>query len=309
MALSSNPYLIGAVFIIRHALIPLFFLSFDIYLEHWSERAKTGSIRGLFLMIFNACAPVAALASGSLIVVSVNAQQVYMAPYLLSAAFMLSLVIVNVVFFRGFKDSVYKQVKTGVLARELIHNKKIRSVFVASFLLQLSYTFMIVYVPLYLSSVLGMTIKDASIAIAFSLVSFILFQSPLGKFADMFNAEKNIIRGGLWIMFFSFLAIPFVTAPTILLWAVTLFVLRMGASFVEVGTESYFFKQIDDTNSQVIEFWRLSHPFAFVIGPLLGAIILSYTTLPYLFFVAAALLISGIILAKNIVYSNTSNVC
>lgn len=297
LALNHSALIIAIVFILHHALYPILVLCLDIYLEHWSKREMIGSVRGLYLMTFNACAPIAALASGPLVV-----GNNFALPFLLSAAFMLGLIILSVLFLKGFKDSEYKNIERKAIFKELISSKKLVAVFTGTFLLQLSYTWLIVYIPLYLIQNLGMSLQDVTVAIAISLVSFIIFQIPLGKFGDKFKAEKHVVRAGLAIMLFGFLYTPLITAPSVILWSITLFILRTGACFTEIGTESYFFKQIDDTNSQMIEFWRLMHPLAFVLGPIIAGIAVLYLPLPSIFFIIAAFLVVGVVLAKNIKY-------
>ncbi len=295
MAFLKVPFLIAILFMVQQASFPLLLLNLDIFLEHWSDRKEIGSLRGLYLMVLNTCAPLSALASGYL--VSGNN---FTVPYALSGAFMLSLLLLVGIFFKHYKDTAYESVKVKVLAHDLSLNKNLRSIFMSNLLLQFVYSWLIIYIPLYLTIHLGMSWEKASGVIAISLISFIIFQIPLGKIADAWNAEKPILLIGFLLLIFGFGAMPFAILPSFIIWAIILFVTRTGASLVEVASESYFFKQITDRNSQVMEWWRINMPLASIFGAVVGTIAHLYIPFRYTFFIMSAILLLGIYFARSL---------
>jgi hypothetical protein len=82
--------------------------------------------------------------------------------------------------------------------------------------------------------------------------------------------------------------------------AATLFMTRIGASIIEVATESYFFRHVkhDDTGS--MGFFRNTYPFAYIIAPLLSSVLLKFTPLWSLFMVLGVICFVSIPVAYRI---------
>ena len=77
------------------------------------------------------------------------------------------------------------------------------------------------------------------------------------------------------------------------MWATLLFITRIGASFVEVSTESYFFKQVNPDKSDVVSFFRISRPLSFIIAPILAVLTLQFIPFQYIFILIGSLMIIG----------------
>jgi predicted MFS family arabinose efflux permease len=71
------------------------------------------------------------------------------------------------------------------------------------------------------------------------------------------------------------MVIFFVNGKSILVWSLILFGTRIGAALVEVMCDTYFFKKVNDKDANLISFYRMAMPFAYIIGPLLAVIVLS----------------------------------
>ena len=80
------------------------------------------------------------------------------------------------------------------------------------------------------------------------LLPFVILDFPLGKLSDKIG-EKKMLMAGFLIMTSSVLAIPLMTEPLLWLWAVILFMTRVGAATIESLSESYFFKVIKKRNA------------------------------------------------------------
>ena len=79
-----------------------------------------------------------------------------------------------------------------------------------------------------------------------------------------------------------------------------MFVTRVGAALVEVTTESYFFKQTKSSDAQIISFFRISRPLAYVMGALLASLALLYLPFNLLYIVFALLMIPAMFFTLNI---------
>ena len=107
------------------------------------------------------------------------------------------------------------------------------------------------------------------------LLPFILLDFPLGKLSDKIG-EKKMLLVGFVIIILSVLVIPFIYASILWLWALVLFMTRVGAATIEVMSESYFFKVINKKSApDEISFFRNTLPVSYVIAPLLAVLILS----------------------------------
>ncbi len=135
----------------------------------------------------------------------------------------------------------------------------------------------------------------------FAQLAYVILEFPLGILADKYIGEKEILGFGLLIIIISTSWISFVTATSVAVWAAILFITRVGASFVEVATESYFFKQIDGSDAQVISFFRITRPLAYVLGALIASLVILYLPFNLLFIVVAALLVPALFITLNIV--------
>jgi MFS family permease len=81
-----------------------------------------------------------------------------------------------------------------------------------------------------------------------------------------------------------------------ILWAVILFITRIGASTIEIMCDTYFFKKVDGLNANAISFYRMSGPLAYILGPLLATVMFSFFNfeIQYLFLVLGLIMIFGL---------------
>ena len=79
-----------------------------------------------------------------------------------------------------------------------------------------------------------------------------------------------------------------------LAWVIILFCSRVGASFVEIMTESYFFKQIGPTDTGFISIFRLARPVSIVLGATIGVLALNLFSFEKIFFVVVVVILFGL---------------
>lgn len=297
LAFTTTPALIVGLFIIHQAVGPMLFYCMDIFTESFSTAEEMGNIRGVYLTMQN-IPPVITPAIVGLILVKPE----YWKVYLIGALFLIPFFILIISNFKNFKDPEYPIINLSQALKRFYNEKNIFDVFIDHFLLHVFYAWTVIYIPLYLTNHIGFSWGEVGIILSIMLLPFIIFQIPIGRMEDKYHDEKHVLVLGFSIMAASFMLIPFIHEKSLILWAAVLFVSRIGASIVEVSSESYFFKHINPSNAGFISFFRMTRalPF-FVIPPIVGMTLL-VADFPFIFFVAGLLMLIGVryaLLLKN----------
>lgn len=257
--------------------------SMDIFLEDATKENQTGSVRGVYLTLGNL-----ALVLSPLLIAIVAPNGEFSHLYVVSALFLSPLFILSAFSFNKFKDGAQKYV--GLPIKIWLNTPNIRRVTTVRFVLEMFYVFMVIYMPIYLHQNIGFSWMNISFIFTIMLLPFIIFEIPMGKIADAWCGEKEIMTLGLFIIGIALLIIPFLRTPNLILWAGLLFFSRIGASFVEITTESYFFKHVDKRDKGMISIYRLNWPVAFIIGPIIGAFSLAILPFEAMFLVLAVII-------------------
>lgn len=290
----SLVFIIGA-FVIHQALPPLILFVLDIFLEETPHRnSSTGSMRGLFLTVSNV-----ALITSPLIVGFFIIDNNFSNVYVLSALFMVPIILITYLTKSRFDHSKFKPLQIKKTSETFLKNLDLRNVLLSNFLLQLFYAWMVIYTPLHLRD-LGFSWQDISIIFTFMLLPFIILEYPVGRLSDKRLGEKEFMVGGFILLSLSTALISFIVEPSLIIWSILLFITRVGASFVEISTETYFFKKISGEDTPLISFFRITRPLSFVIGPMIGALTLSLFGLSSSFIVFGALMFIGVFLSLQI---------
>ena len=284
------------LFILHQAIVPLLLFNLDVFTERLIGNAEdgTGGTRGLVLTIMSLAGAIAPLVTGFLVG---DADPRFAFAYIASALLMLPFVYLIFSHFRTFSDPRYKEVKVLAAIHRFWVYADLRHVFLAHFLLQLFFSWMVIYVPLYLATVIGLPWDQIGIILFVGLMAYVLLEYPIGMLADKHYGEKEMMMGGFVILAISTIWISFVDATSILPWMLVMFATRVGASFVETTTESYFFKHTRGSDANIISFFRITRPLAYFIGALLGSFTLLYIPFSSIFIVLGVLLIPGIYLS------------
>jgi predicted MFS family arabinose efflux permease len=125
------------------------------------------------------------------------------------------------------------------------------------------------------------------------LLPFILLEWPTGEIADRFFGEKEIMGIGFVFTIGALVFMPFI-GKVFSLWMLILLLSRVGASLIEITTESYFFKQVDASDTALMSIYRLARPAGIILGSLVGALSLSLLSFDKIFFVAALVVLVGL---------------
>jgi MFS family permease len=260
------------------------------------SETSTGSRRGLILAIMSVAAFMSPIAMGYLVGEDSDLSSVYY----VSAAVGLLFIAVIIAKFRQFFDPPYEKIRVRDVIASSLKNKDLSTVMVAQFLLQFFFTWAIIYVPLYLFNNLNFSWPEISQIIAAGLFAYILFEYPIGIIADKKLGEKEMMAVGFMIMALSSAGIFYLTSPLVGAWMILMFVSRIGASLVEVTTESYFFKQVKGHDSNLISLFRLMRPLGNLIGALAGSLSLLFLPLNYIFIVLAFMMVAGMFITLRI---------
>ena len=279
------------LFILNLVCIPLIYCCTDIFLEHLSANKETGLVRGIYLTAVNL-----AWAASPLISSLILSSNSYSKVYLLSFVFLVPVILIILNDLKENKDYKYPHTDIFATIKRIWLDINIRNIFLANLALFFFYSWMTIYTPLYLNQNIGLSWSEIGIVFTVMLLPFVIFQLPLGRLADKFFGEKEILTLGFLIMAFSTGLITFINDKNLVLWAVILFVTRVGACAVEIMCDTYFFKKVDGRDTNLISFYRMSSPVAYITGPAIATLIISFhlVQLKYLFLILGILMISGL---------------
>lgn len=290
------------LFLIHLTVVPLLVFNLDVYLEDviGNNEGVTGTHRGLLLTLTSFVGALAPLLGALLI----NDQTGSFAlAYLISAFTLLPILILLIFFFPTFSNPPYQEIRVFDALRAFWAKASIRAVFLAHFVLQIFFLIMVVYTPIYLVKQIGLTWTEFGIVMFFAQMAYVLCEYPIGLIADKFIGEKEMMGLGFLVLAISVAWMSFVTIPSVLIWSIIMFTTRVGASLVEVTTESNFFKQTRSSDAQIISFFRISRPLAYIVGALGASLALLYLPFNFLYLVTALLMVPALFFTLNIVDS------
>jgi len=294
-----SPFITVAAFALFMVVNPQLYLNIDIFLETLigEEEHTTGTKRGLILTVMSIAAFFSPLAMGLIIGTEQNLSAVYYVGAIVGLIFM----VLVISFFRQFQDPVYTTIKIRDMVRAAALNVNIKTVLVTQFLLQFFYAWAIIYVPLYLATEVGFDWSVISYILAAGLLAFIIFEYPIGVLADKHWGEKEMMAVGFVILTLSSAAFSYAAILGVACWMALMFFSRLGASLVEVTTESYFFKQVQSHNANLISLFRLTRPLANLAGALVGGFALLFLPFNLIFLVLAFLMAFGVFITSFLV--------
>ncbi len=263
-------------------------LSLDIFIEEYIDGEKIGETRGTFLTIRN----LAILVAPSIAVLVVT-QASYFGVYLSASLSTLLALFFIFPHLKNFPDPIYKRISVRETLAKIKQDSNLIRIYFSEFSLCFFYSWMIIYLPIYLHQYIGFDWKSIGLIFTIMLVPFVLVDYPLGRLSDKIGERKLLIFGFL-IMSLSTITIFFISTPSIFVWALVLLLTRIGAATIEVMNESYVFKKILPSEAGLISFFRNMFPLAFVIAPLLAVPVLFLVpSFGHLFIVLGTLMLLG----------------
>lgn len=290
MAFIREAAVIVPLFVAHWVLFQMMFVNMDVFFESSQKKeTDTGIKRGIVMTIVNS-----ALITSILVVGFIIEDNEFWKIYITSAAILVPFLFIVLIGFRKFKDPIYENLKILSTVKKVRASSAIRNIFVSQFFLKFFYSWMVVYMPIYLHEHIGFDWLKISIIFTIMLLPFILLEIPAGKMADKWWGEKELLSAGFIITALFTMVIPFISIPSFIIWTAVLFMTRVGASIIEISTESYFFKHVQGDDADIISFFRMARPFAYIAGPVAAIIALQFLSFQYIFLVLGIVMFFGL---------------
>jgi MFS family permease len=299
LGLATSAVVAIPAFVLFLIINPILFLNIDIYAESiiGDDESATGTRRGITLTLMSLAGMCAPIVMGILAGPEDNLRNVYFAA---AGVFVLFILFIKL-RFTSFIDADYTSTKISDTLALIWRSKDLRGVIAAQFLLQVFFAWMIIYLPLYLFSELGMGWETISTIIAAGAFAYVLFEYPIGYLADKYYGEKEMMAYGFLILTVSSAWIAIMTpTATVGAWMVLMFTTRVGASLVEATSESYFFKHTNGKSADLINIFRLTRPLANLLGAMIGSVVLLLFPFSFTFIILALLMIPGLFFTMSI---------
>ncbi len=283
------PLLVILAFLVFSASVILLRLSLDLYLEKFSKDQSTGESRGIFLTVLNV-----AIALSPYLVGKILSNGDYYKVYAVSALIFIPVMFLSLFKLKKVPENEYHDEKLKEGFKKIWENNDLRSIFGCNFLLEFFYSWMVIYTPIYLNSVMGFVWEDIGLMFSIALLPFIFIQFPLGKIADLYIGEKEILTSGFILSGVSTIYLSFILNPDFVVWTIALFLGRTGIAAIEVMNETYLFKNISAEDSDIMAFFRKTGPIAYIIGPGIASLFFYLLDFRYIFILLGVVMISGI---------------
>ena len=281
---------ISILFILQAAVVSLIGLTLDIFLEKYTDGQHAGAIRGLYTTTLNASWLIGPMIGSMLI----NGMNNYRNTYIAGLAMLFPLLYLIHKNFPRFRDPNYIHLSPWQLVKHVSSNKNWVRLLLANIILQTFYAWMVIYSPIYLNKTIGFSWDEIAIILTIMLIPFVIVQYPLGRLADKKYGEKEIMAIGFIIMGISTIALSFIGIKNLALWALILFLTRIGAASAEIMMETYFFKTVSPRDSAVLGLFRITRPVSNFIAPLITGAALLFTTHANLFIVIGVISLIGL---------------
>lgn len=236
---TENPYLLPIFFVTHFVLQTLLYICLNIFIESFSAHAKIGSIRGLFLAVLNLGILVSPLIGGFILSVSSFATLYTVA----------SLLLIPYLFFlhkylSHIKEPAYHELNLIEAATKAMKNVNIRAALIGEFTVQSFYSVMVIYSPIYLTAIGVPLTSYLGIILPLALLPLVILPYELGFLADKKFGEKEMLIIGLLILTVATFTCVILTTNDIRIWTLVFLVSRVGASFIETMSFSYYFKKV-----------------------------------------------------------------
>ena len=290
LVLTTDRLLVAISFIIYASLIPMIYYFLDIFLEEQSKDNRTGEIRGVYLSLFNI-----GIALGPLVLAMLAEESTLKPVYIAATLLLIPPILLSLFSFRSKTPKWHNlhHPRTLLPFKLWWRTKNVRRATLARLSLETFFAFMVIYTPIYLHNTLGFDWSVLGIMFTIMLLPFVLLQWPVGELADRFVGEKEFMIIGFLVMGTALCFMPYLAAQ-VAIWTAVLFISRVGASIIEVTTESYFFKHVDAGDAGLISIFRLARPISIVLGTVIGTLALSFISFNQIFFVVVVIVFLGL---------------
>ncbi len=290
LVFARNPLTVLLFFALHYASITLLGINLDVLLEDISSSKHIGKTRTLHLTVVNTAVLLGPLLMGKI----VGAENRYALPYAISSFLIIAVFFTLLIFRKNLSDRVrYRRRHFIELIDNLKKNSNLMKVFGLSFILRFFYAIMVIYTPIYLHQYIGFSWGTIGIIFTFMLTPFVFLEFPAGNLADKFFGEKELMVLGIALMSAFTFVIFLMHTRNAVMWALVLFLTRVGAALLESMHEVYFFKTVKKEDIDLINLFRDTNQAGWLIGSVIAVVILKLYPIQYLFlFLAFAVFLS-----------------
>lgn len=266
----------------------LIIFNIDILIEYFSQKKDIGKIRGSFFTIVNITWAIAPLVAG--MVLDAYGQN--------TIIYFIAIVCVLISFFIlrispiAIKPKIKKNNSLRGMYTNLIKNNDLKNVFPISMMLHFIYAISLIYIPLHLHLVIGLSWIEIGSLIFISNIPFLVLGYPIGYIADNYIGEKEIMISGLIISALSMIGFIFINNDNFIAWVIIFLVSRVGLSLIETTTESYIFKKIKHNDIEMLSIERTAIPLGYILAPFIGFCVSLLTNSYIPIFIITGLLLS-----------------
>lgn len=294
-AFSKNRWSAVIVFIVGTALNTLIVFSLDELLKIFSKDSETGSIRGIYLSVYHL-----AFIGSQVAFATILGYFSFKSIYIIAFGVMLLFFLLSLFGLKKIPDPNYDKIKSLKYVSNFFKNKNLFRAYAINFLLQFFYCWMIIYTPIYLYVHLGFSWKEIGVIFAVMLLPFLIIPFQIGKYADRIG-ERRILMFGFIVTTIATVSLFFIHQHIIWLWALLLFTTRVGASIIDVVSDTYFFKHIKPENEEFVGVYRSTNPLAYILGPLAAVIIFIFApSFNFIYIILGTLMLYGVYLSSTI---------
>ena len=281
--------------VLLSAIPALIGYTFDVFLEQATTgEGSTGNVRGLFIMISSIAAVLSPISIGYIL----GDGDAYAKMFALAAATLLPFILLLSTLIKNGVPRKQTSLSFVANVQCLLQSKDIFLGASAHFIMLLFFSWVGIYIPLYLHTELGIVWADLGWVFSIMLLPYVLLEFPIGIMADKWFGEREIMMAGFAIMGLSLAMVSFITIPAITLFLISVLVLtRVGAAMSEITTETYFFKHVDGSDLNSIGLFRMLRPLGALVGPLIGSFALLFVSLQGLFIILGGICLLGVPLA------------
>lgn len=290
LAYATNSVQVLFYFFLYGPSILMVYYCLDLILETLTNEKRTGEIRGLYNTFLNT-----GIMVGPLLLALFSLDDSLNYVYIVAALALIPALIIAAVSFKLRFTTPHRGTVTTLKLpiRDWWRKRNIRAVTLARLSLESFFTFMIIYTPLYLHDTIDFSWGELGIIFTVALLPFVIFTWPVGEIADKFLGEKEIMSLGFFLAGVATIMMSFV-GKNFIAWMFILFLSRVGASFVEITTDVYFFKKIHPHDTGILSIFRLTRPLSNAMGALMGLVLLEFFSIDKVFFLTAFLLLFGL---------------
>ena len=299
---SHNPYIVGTSFIVFISTNTQILLCIDVFIEHFGDNNTIGKNRSLYLTLINLAWLFSPLIASFLITKEGGYKTIYIVAFITTVIMTIGL---SLLVKKNYRDKTYKKTPFLETYRFLKTNKHMLAITIINFILQFFYAWMVVYTPIYLFENIGFGWGQIGIIFTIMLTPFVLFGLPIGILIDKYHVSKRILLYiGFVIISVSTFIIAGMNTKSIILWAVVLFITRVGATIIETTSEIYFFTHIKEEETYLLSVFRDMVPIAYIIAPLISTLIFIFLPFNYLFAILGLILLSGLYYIPHLKYNH-----